>query len=109
MGWKKDFVDDSVPFLPISGWIGDNLIKASDNMKWWKPVSIKSLSGKKEEVRFIESRLVDGSFMLLLWLWLSYVSSQFVLCPLRHARHIARLRALNHAGLVYLAQHITRS
>jgi elongation factor 1-alpha len=44
-------VDDSVPFLPISGWIGDNLIKASDNMKWWKPVSIKSLSGAKHDVR----------------------------------------------------------
>ena len=51
MGWKKDFVDNSVPFLPISGWIGDNLIKASENMKWWKPVEIKSLSGKGHPVR----------------------------------------------------------
>lgn len=50
VGWKKDFVDSSVPFLPISGWIGDNLIKASENMKWWKPQDIKSLSGKAEKV-----------------------------------------------------------
>lgn len=26
VGWKDDFVNKSVPILPISGWIGDNLI-----------------------------------------------------------------------------------
>ena len=51
VGWKKDFVDNSVPFLPISGWIGDNLIKASEKMTWWKPVEIKSLSGKAVQAR----------------------------------------------------------
>merc|ERR1712123_408958 len=25
VGWKKDFVEKSTPFLPLSGWIGDNL------------------------------------------------------------------------------------
>lgn len=35
VGWKKDFVEGSVPFLPISGWIGDNLIEKSTNMSWW--------------------------------------------------------------------------
>jgi elongation factor 1-alpha len=35
VGWKKDFVDKSVPVLPISGWMGDNLIKPSANMSWW--------------------------------------------------------------------------
>merc|ERR1712227_336078 len=25
VGWKKDFVEKSVPVLPISGWCGDNL------------------------------------------------------------------------------------
>jgi len=34
-GWKKDFVEKSVPVLPISGWIGDNLLKKSDKMGWW--------------------------------------------------------------------------
>ena len=29
VGWKKDFVEGSVPFLPISGWMGDNLITKS--------------------------------------------------------------------------------
>ena len=51
VGWKKDFVDNSVPFLPISGWIGDNLIKKSDNMSWWAPVDVKSQSGKSSKAR----------------------------------------------------------
>ena len=26
---------ESVPVIPISGWIGDNLVKKSENMPWW--------------------------------------------------------------------------
>eukprot|EP00892_Ulva_mutabilis_P007915 jgi/Ulvmu1/5496/UM023_0032.1 len=50
VGWKKDFVEGSVPFLPISGWHGDNLIAKSTNMTWWSGQKIKSLSGKEVEV-----------------------------------------------------------
>ena len=35
-GWKKDFIEKSVPVLPISGWMGDNLLKKSVKMAWWK-------------------------------------------------------------------------
>lgn len=35
VGWKKDFIEKSVPSLPISGWMGDNLLKKTDNMNWW--------------------------------------------------------------------------
>jgi elongation factor 1-alpha len=41
VGWKKEFVEKSVPFLPISGWKGDNLLKPSPNMSWWKGVEIE--------------------------------------------------------------------
>jgi len=41
VGWKKEFVDKSVPILPISGWKGDNLITKSPNMTWWKGVEIE--------------------------------------------------------------------
>jgi elongation factor 1-alpha len=41
VGWKKDFVADSVPVLPISGWMGDNLITKSTNMSWWTGVDVK--------------------------------------------------------------------
>jgi len=40
VGWKKEFVDKQVPFLPISGWKGDNLIKKSENMPWWKGIDV---------------------------------------------------------------------
>merc|ERR1719281_2108032 len=35
VGWKKDFVEKNTPVMPISGWMGDNLLKKSDNMPWW--------------------------------------------------------------------------
>jgi len=41
VGWPKAFVDASVPFLPISGWKGDNLISKSTNMEWWTGADIK--------------------------------------------------------------------
>merc|ERR1712146_365295 len=36
VGWKKDFIEKNTPMMPISGWMGDNLLKKSDNMAWWK-------------------------------------------------------------------------
>merc|ERR1711871_393412 len=45
MGWKKDFVEKSAPRLPISGWMGDNLLKKSDNMGWWTGADV--LCGKE--------------------------------------------------------------
>jgi len=41
VGWLKPFVDNCVPFLPISGWRGDNLITQSTNMTWWTGVEVK--------------------------------------------------------------------
>merc|ERR1712037_774537 len=31
----------NTPVLPISGWMGDNLFKKSDNMSWWKGMDIE--------------------------------------------------------------------
>jgi len=42
VGWKKEFVKNCVPFMPISGWVGDNLMKKSEKMAWWKGVTVKS-------------------------------------------------------------------
>ena len=46
VGWKKDFVAKSVPVLPISGWMGDNLLTKSTNMKWWEGQDIEAACGK---------------------------------------------------------------
>ena len=32
VGWKKDFVEKNTPAMPISGWMGVNLLKKSVNM-----------------------------------------------------------------------------
>merc|ERR1711937_1098731 len=40
VGWKKDFVEKNTPIVPISGWMGDNLLKKSDNMAWWKGMDV---------------------------------------------------------------------
>jgi elongation factor 1-alpha len=51
IGWKKDFIDEAVPVLPISGWMGDNLIKESEKMTWWQGQEVKSLKGDKVKVK----------------------------------------------------------
>jgi elongation factor 1-alpha len=53
IGWKKEFVDESVPIVPISGWIGDNLITQSTNMAWWTGCDIKTVGGTKAHVHTI--------------------------------------------------------
>jgi len=47
VGWKKDFVADGVPCMPISGWIGDNLIEKRANMPWWKGCDIVDMEKTK--------------------------------------------------------------
>jgi len=46
VGWKAPFVNDSVPVIPLSGWMGDNLLEKSKNMDWWKGSDIE-LHGEK--------------------------------------------------------------
>lgn len=50
VGWKPDFIEKSVPILPISGWMGDNLIKKSDKMGWWKGVDVKTLDNREVHI-----------------------------------------------------------
>jgi len=46
VGWKDSFVEKSVPIIPISGWMGDNLIKKSENMTWWTGFDVETPKGK---------------------------------------------------------------
>jgi len=50
VGWKKGLIDKEVPFLPISGWMGDNLIKKSINMTWWNGMDVLILGDEKQTV-----------------------------------------------------------
>jgi elongation factor 1-alpha len=55
VGWKKSFVAESVPIIPISGWIGDNLIEKSKNMDWWKGMKVKTEAGELEIVTLLDA------------------------------------------------------
>eukprot|EP01083_Nonionella_stella_P131150 398212_1 len=33
---KIGYNPDKIPFIPISGWVGDNMLEKSPNMDWWK-------------------------------------------------------------------------
>lgn len=46
VGWKPDFIEKCVPILPISGWMGDNLIKKSDKMGWWSGMDVKTVDNR---------------------------------------------------------------
>jgi elongation factor 1-alpha len=59
VGLKKDTVMSSSPVLPISGWIGDNLIVKSDNMSWWTGVDVQKVNGEKIHVHTLLDALND--------------------------------------------------
>jgi len=43
---------DTVPFIPISGWVGDNMLEPSDNMPWYKgPFLLEALDAIKPPKR----------------------------------------------------------
>eukprot|EP00887_Chlorella_sp_A99_P001078 scaffold14.g1078.t1 len=59
VGWKGDFVEKSVPILPISGWMGDNLIKKSEKMGWWKGVDVEAPNKAKVHIETLLQALND--------------------------------------------------
>ena len=43
---------ETVPFIPISGWVGDNMLDRSDNMPWYKgPILMEALDAIKPPKR----------------------------------------------------------
>jgi len=43
---KIGYNPDNIPFVPISGWLGDNMLEKSDNLKWYKgPTLLEALDG----------------------------------------------------------------
>jgi elongation factor 1-alpha len=59
VGYKKEVGLSTIPMVPISGWMGDNLIKKSDNMSWWKGVEVDSPKGEKIMVTTLLDALND--------------------------------------------------
>jgi len=59
VGWKKAFIEQSVPIIPISGWIGDNLISKSEKMPWYKGKECTGIDGNKHAVHTLLDALND--------------------------------------------------
>jgi len=55
---KIGYNPEKVPFVPLSGWTGDNMMEKSDKMSWWKgPTLIEALDSIEEPKRPIEKPL----------------------------------------------------
>jgi elongation factor 1-alpha len=49
---KIGYNPDKIPFIPISGWCGDNMVEKSDNMKWYTgPCLIDALDALEQPKR----------------------------------------------------------
>jgi len=55
---KAGYKADAIPFVPISGWNGDNMLERSTNMKWYKgPILLEALDAIKPPTRPVDKPL----------------------------------------------------
>jgi elongation factor 1-alpha len=55
---KIGYNPEKIPFVPISGWLGDNMIEKSANLGWWKgPTLLEALDSLTEPKRPIDKPL----------------------------------------------------
>jgi elongation factor 1-alpha len=55
---KVGYNPAKVPFIPISAWSGDNLVKTSDRLSWWKgPTLLEAIDGITPPARTIDKPL----------------------------------------------------
>ncbi|CAF4861898.1 unnamed protein product [Rotaria sp. Silwood1] len=52
---KIGYQPESVPFVPISGWQGDNMIEPSENMPWYKGWSVERKGGNATGKTLLEA------------------------------------------------------
>merc|ERR1712235_40362 len=55
MGKKVGYNPVAVPFVPISGWHGDNMLQTSSNMSWYKGWAIERKEGKANGTTLLEA------------------------------------------------------
>ncbi len=95
---KVGYNPASVPFVPISGWHGDNMLVPSPNMAWYKGWTVERKEGKATGTTLLEALdatvppqrptdkplrlplqvityLIGGSFCLLMMVNLSGLTS----------------------------------
>jgi elongation factor 1-alpha len=57
----KDAMIDGFPFVPISGWMGDNLVTKSANLPWYTGCNLK-IDGKEIKVHTLKEAFNDSVF-----------------------------------------------
>merc|ERR1712078_834967 len=60
-GYKEDKIRSEFPFVPISGWEGDNLVKKTEKMPWYKGVDL-TIDGNKIHVDTLKDCFNDACF-----------------------------------------------
>jgi len=49
---KVGYRPEKIPFVPVSGWVGDNMLEKSPNMPWWKgPTLLEALDTLEQPKR----------------------------------------------------------
>jgi len=55
---KIGFKPETIPFIPISGWHGDNMVEKSANLPWYKgPTLVEALDMIKPPTRLTDKPL----------------------------------------------------
>jgi len=73
VGWSQSQVDNT-PFVAMSGWTGDNIVKKSDKMPWYKGTDVTNAKGEKLNIHtlldalnlfvYVPDRDASGSFRM---------------------------------------------
>jgi elongation factor 1-alpha len=59
-GWKKEQIESEIPIIPMAGFHGENILKKSEKMPWWKGVTVKiSTTGDTCKVECLLDALND--------------------------------------------------
>jgi elongation factor 1-alpha len=59
VGWNKAVVNKRTPFIPISGFQGDNLKEESKNMPWWKGMEVVRIDNDGKKSKLLIKTLLD--------------------------------------------------
>jgi len=52
---KVGYNPEAVAMVPLSGWLGDNMLEVSANMPWWKGVTVPRKTGDKKILTLIDA------------------------------------------------------
>ncbi len=72
VGWRRGFVEESIPIIPLSVHTDENITEISENMSWWPGQKVTAQDGKPFVVdtlmsaltRFVQPQKVDPTALM---------------------------------------------